>query len=361
MMSVVQECAFAFHYSAKRLEAFFDELQDDEDVKEAMDRKTKLKSLCETRWISRSDALTTFKTAFPVVVHTLEHLVTQHDDKAAIYLSSILRFDFIVGLVACEHILRLVVHLSFFLQDPKCDMLSAIEECRIVLTQLNDARNDQQVWDALFEESVSLADQFDVEPTMPRRAGRQQNRANIPAVTPSEYWRKVLFYVFIDHLVQQLEDRLLGAEQRFQAFFLLPSKIQGLTNEKVLSIFDTFKTDVVGNVETFRAEVERWKVKWQMHAVVPSSIVEVLDNTNSTLYPSISAILMVLLTMPVATATVERSFSVLKRVKTYLSSTINQERLSSLALLHIHRDVPIEIDAILNDFAAAKSRKWKFF
>ncbi|XP_062577855.1 uncharacterized protein LOC134239712 [Saccostrea cucullata] len=165
MMPVVQECAFAFHYSAKRLEAFSDELKDDQDVKEAMDRKTKLKSLCETRWISRPDALSTFKTAFLVVVHTLEHLVTQHDDKAAIYLSSILRFDFIVGLVACEHILCLVVHLSLFLQDPKCDMLSAIEECRVVLTQLNDARNNQQVWDALFEEAVSLADQFDVEPT----------------------------------------------------------------------------------------------------------------------------------------------------------------------------------------------------
>lgn len=77
MMAVVQECGFAFHYSAKRLEAFISELQDDDHVQEAMQRKTKLKTLCETRWTSRSDALTTFKNALPVVVHSLEYLSTK--------------------------------------------------------------------------------------------------------------------------------------------------------------------------------------------------------------------------------------------------------------------------------------------
>lgn len=41
MMAVVQECGFAFHYPAKRLEAFISELQDDVHVQEAMQRKTK--------------------------------------------------------------------------------------------------------------------------------------------------------------------------------------------------------------------------------------------------------------------------------------------------------------------------------
>lgn len=101
MMAVVQECGFAFHYPAKRLEAFISELQDDDHVQEAMQRKTTLKTLCETRWTSRSDALTTFKNALPVVVHSLEYLSTQNDDKAALHLSAILRFEFIIGRVVC--------------------------------------------------------------------------------------------------------------------------------------------------------------------------------------------------------------------------------------------------------------------
>ncbi|WAR04448.1 LOW QUALITY PROTEIN: hypothetical protein MAR_019817 [Mya arenaria] len=35
--------------------------------------------LCETRWTARSDALSTFKNAFPVVVYTLEELQDDHD------------------------------------------------------------------------------------------------------------------------------------------------------------------------------------------------------------------------------------------------------------------------------------------
>jgi hypothetical protein len=43
----------------------------------------------------------------------------------------------------------------------------------------------------------------------------------------------------------------------------------------------------------------------------------------------------IMLTMPVTSATAERSFSVLRRLKTYVRSTMNNDRkLSSLALMH---------------------------
>lgn len=101
-------------------------------------------------------------------------------------------------------------------------------------------------------------------------------------------------------------------------------------------------------------------MKWEMSLTKPTSIVETLEDSNKALYPAIYAILLVLLTMPVATATVERSFSVLKRVKTYLRSTMNQERLSSLALLHIHREVEIDVNQVIDEFSSLKHRKWKF-
>ena len=84
-------------------------------VKENMERCKKLKTLCETRWFSRADALYTFKTAFPVVVHSLEYLRDNNDDKAGQYLSAILRFEFIIALVVAEHILSGTVALTTFL------------------------------------------------------------------------------------------------------------------------------------------------------------------------------------------------------------------------------------------------------
>jgi hypothetical protein len=56
-----------------------------------------MRTLCETRWTSRADALYTFKMSFPVVVHALERLQGLEDDKAGQYLASITRFVFVIA------------------------------------------------------------------------------------------------------------------------------------------------------------------------------------------------------------------------------------------------------------------------
>ena len=72
-----------------------------------------------------------------------------------------------------------------------------------------------------------------------------------------------------------------------------------------------------------------------------------LHATNRGLYPVIYNIISILLTMPVSSATSERSFSPTRRMKFYLRSTVGDERLSNLSLMHIHRHVQIDLDMIL--------------
>ena len=50
--------------------------------------------------------------------------------------------------------------------------------------------------------------------------------------------------------------------------------------------------------------------------------------------------------MPATNAVSERSFSALRRIKTYLRSTMTQHRLNYLMTLHIHRDLTDKIDLI---------------
>ena len=56
MLTTVQTIAFAFDYSAKRLLAFQEPLDQNVQVREEMDRRAKLRTLCETRWANRADA-----------------------------------------------------------------------------------------------------------------------------------------------------------------------------------------------------------------------------------------------------------------------------------------------------------------
>ena len=61
-----------------------------------------------------------------------------------------------------------------------------------------------------------------------------------------------------------------------------------------------------------------------------------LSKISRTLYSEV--VTLVRLIMPASNATSERSFSALRRVKTYLRTTINQSRLNHLMVLHVHSD-----------------------
>jgi hypothetical protein len=92
----------------------------------------------------------------------------------------------------------------------------------------------------------------------------------------------------------------------------------------------------------------------------PLNLKDTRNITNEELYPSISTVLLILFTMPASTVTMERSFSDLRRLKTYLRTTMLQDRLTSLAVLHVHRDIDIDIDRVMRSFTLGKSRHIDF-
>ena len=96
-----------------------------------------------------------------------------------------------------------------------------------------------------------------------------------------------------------------------------------------------------------------------MTTAKPLNLKDTRNITNEELYPSISTVLLILYTMPASTATMERSFSVLRRLKTYLT-TMLQDRLTSLTVLHVHRDIDIDIDRVMRSFTLGKPRHIDF-
>jgi len=71
-------------------------------------------------------------------------------------------------------------------------------------------------------------------------------------------------------------------------------------------------------------------------------------------------LLTILGTHPVSTATSERSFSTMRRLETYLRSSIGNERMTGLSLLPIHKDRQIDREKIMNDFVASSNRRSDF-
>ena len=70
-----------------------------------------------------------------------------------------------------------------------------------------------------------------------------------------------------------------------------------------------------------------------------------------------------MLTIPVSVASVERSFIKLKLLKSYLRSTMTQERLNDLAMIALESDMleKIDYERIIEDFISKNAQRIKFF
>ena len=83
------------------------------------------------------------------------------------------------------------------------------------------------------------------------------------------------------------------------------------------------------------------------------------DHALRTVLPRITMLMRIFLTVPVTTCSAEPSFSCLRRLKNYMWSTMEQERLSSLAFLSIEKEISINIDEIIDEFASTNPRRLK--
>jgi len=79
-------------------------------------------------------------------------------------------------------------------------------------------------------------------------------------------------------------------------------------------------------------------------------------------FPDVSIALRIYSCMAVTNCSAERSFSCLKRIKTYLRSSVGENRLSSLALLCIESELVSAIDFqdITDEFSNLESQKKLF-
>ena len=67
--------------------------------------------------------------------------------------------------------------------------------------------------------------------------------------------------------------------------------------------------------------------------------------------------------MPASNTTSERSFSALRCIKTYLRSTMGQERLNNLMSLHIHKEITDDLDLkdVATEFISGSEHRLSIF
>ena len=68
-------------------------------------------------------------------------------------------------------------------------------------------------------------------------------------------------------------------------------------------------------------------------------------------YPNIRVVLQLSCSLHVTCCECERRASTMRRLYTYIRTSMTQKRLSSLDLMHIHYDVPIDLDKAIDIYS----------
>ncbi|XP_060868781.1 uncharacterized protein LOC132943724 isoform X8 [Metopolophium dirhodum] len=257
-------------------------------------------------------------------------------------------------------------HASKTLQGKYQDILTSSEIIENIISILKNNRSDCDTnFQNIFNECKDLMEELDVDIKIPRIAGKQNNRSNPPNVNSCEEFYKITIFIpLLDGIISDMCRRFGNHEnQTLKAITkLVPKHLVKLTKNERKEILNEIKnkysffkdtTDVL-----FESEIELWYTKWIHYKgnCLPSNILEVIDECSDMIYPNISSLLHILASLPISVATAERSFSTLRRLKTWLRAKMGEKRLTGLALLNIHRDIEVDVETIIDQFSKVKNR-----
>lgn len=324
-----------------------------------------MKKVCETRWCERHEAVLLFKEMLKPIVAALEHMKSnvgetlQTANTASLLLHSIYSASFLVSLFVLCKLLSITYTLSKRLQKNDIDLVSAFSEIKLVKKSLQAIReNCTSEFQQIFQDLTNIGSELGVEITMPRVNKFQKNRSNISTTDPQVYYRVSTFIPFLEDLISALEERFLHHEEIISSLQFVIPRFSDVPFENVRCCVNFYKEDLGNPMEDLvKAEWDLWRLKWQCSTELPATAMDGLAACSSSQFPNIFNLLHILAILPVTTATVERSFSTLRLLKTYLRSTTGQDRLTGLALLYIHRHVEVTNSEIITFFAESHARR----
>lgn len=340
-----------------------------------------LKPLCPTRWTARTEAIGAVINDYSILMEALDEIhQTTRDEyglKAAGLLSALEKFSMLFGLKLGYLVFGASETLSKSLQGKDTSLQEAISAVNLAKKFYRRQRTEE-AFSQFYDKVVDAANELDIaKPQLPRyrRAPRRLDDGSQPHQYngPKDFFRHQYFQA-CDLLLQELEDRfeqrqLLPPVISLENLFL--EAANGKPYEKSIQDVQSscYKDDI--NFELLQKQLPL--LADLVHEGLPSvkevtSVRTICDamNTQSvykSLLSEVHNLLRLYLTIPVTSATSERSFSALKRVLTYLRSSMSEKRLNNCLLLHVHKQLTdsCDMEEIAKEFVTANIERRNYF
>ena len=378
IISIINESHLILANSPKRQRLF--ELT----VKEFLPSSShsKLPGLCKTRWVERHTCFEVFLEMYEALITFLDAILSPHDYpqlastagnwnwdsdtrvKAQGLQAALSSFQTLAVFLITKNILDEVKSLAAKLQKRDQDIYEAYRMVDTVIGSMKTIRGTiDTTFSAWYEEILKMAEKIGVTENVPRKTSIQRNRSNTPSASPQEHYKRAVAIPLIDCFISQLEDRFHGDGRHASVLLcLIPSLI--LSSEVPVSDrlddFLHWEEDLPYST-SLASELRRWQSLWQQEnqdlTSIPSNLLLALGSCDVDAFPNIHRLLVIACTLPITSAEAERSFSLVRRIKTYTRSMLASEHLSDLAVMSMHYSERISVDEILQAFIQAHPRR----
>ncbi|XP_026482761.1 zinc finger MYM-type protein 1-like [Ctenocephalides felis] len=335
----------------------------------------RLKSLSQTRWSARHDACYALEKEWSGTIIALKFIAENNNEKpttrcqARGLLQKLQHLETAILVVVWNAILERFNAASKKFQDSKSNLSSVSQMYSSLALFLEDMRAKQ--FSEYEEKAKALSGVKNYHHDNHRKRTRKfqadesQEHERV-FLCGEEHFRINIYYRILDTLSVQLAGRKSAYHTLYEKFNIFDNLSEIETRElkiranELVTKYPEDLEDTLGNecIHLQQLLIESFSSKEDVRTA--QGIYNFLHSNNlREVYPNIDIALRIFLSIPVTNCSGERSFSTLKRVKTYLRASMGQDRLSALALLTIEAQLVQEIDYndIVDVFAQTKSRK----
>ena len=328
-------------------------------------------AFCPTRWTVRGATLASIIDNYNELMGLWEHSLSITIDtkmKGSIISAqtNVKKFSFPFGSLLGEKILMQTDNLSRSLQSPELSAIEAHQLAEDVIGSLQQERNEatfKSFWDTM----CNKRDELDINrEKLPRKRKHPRHLTDFFGYvqTPEQEFclskdmYRAKYFKCYHFVIKAISDRF--DQPDYTVYSALENIIlMTLINNK------SFETLYEDDIDTPKLEVQLKLLPNLLNIDdnlnIPFILVKIrlLSIAQRRIICEVVKMLKIVLLAPATNAESERIFSALKRVKTYLRSTMGEKRLGGLMVLHVHKEETNLINIIdaANNFTTKKSSR----
>lgn len=327
-------------------------------------KKYTIKSLCETRWFCRADAIKSishnYKPLLAYLIHIIENTNEIDASTALGILRQLVSKEFIFNLVVLNSLLHNINILSKCLQEETLNIIQAAKYMEKLKKHMDDSKTDSAIKLLFesFEDFMTIQAEFkEINEII---LCRPTTRTNSKSLNDDKKKLLDIIQCFEDEIKLRFDDVNMDILNAIRACD--PISDSFMDSDVLYPIFDhynhffhQFDIENECKVAKFILKNAEWPEKDNDKLIfVFSQLYEHRDQV-----PNLVNLYQITMTLPITTAECERTFSALKRIKTYLRNSSSDSRTSYLSIISVESDIATSIDlsACIDDFNCLHDRR----